>query len=251
MGLTAGVAAHAQAPYDASPNARDAYAGRDGRDYRDQRDARDYRDYRDQRGRRNAAREVDSVVFGKNGRREGEFRRTGRRQWEETDASGRVKYRFEQLRGDEATIHLVDRSRGVNLELDLRARQVMFSDRRNRRHAMYQILMVGDASSSRPGYGQPQGQSQEGMSTRNVQSVVFGNGSQRKGEFRMTGRGQWQELDASGRFKYAFNEVQRDEGAIYLEDRGRGVALQLDLRSGKVMFSDNNSRPMYDVLDAN
>ncbi|MES3025551.1 MAG: hypothetical protein V4857_28575 [Pseudomonadota bacterium] len=250
MGLSVGVAAQAQSPYpsDASQNARDGYSQRDTRDYRDPRDARDAR------GRRGASSEVDSVVFGKNGMRRGEFRKTGRRQWEEIDGAGRTKYRFEELRGDDSIIYLADRSRGVNLELDLRARKVMFSDQRTQRHAMYDILMAGDANSG-GGYGQGQDRDRDRdrVSARNVQSVVFGDGNQRRGEFRKTGRRQWDELDASGRIKYTFDEVRRDEYSVYLENRERRVSLQLDLRSGKVMFSENNSRPrpMYDVLDAN
>jgi hypothetical protein len=61
--------------------------------------------------------------------------------------------------------------------------------------------------------------------------------------------GRWQELGNDGA-RFDFQERQRDEWSVYLADAGRGVRLQLDLYTGKVMYADDGApqmRVLYDI----
>ncbi len=184
---------------------------------------------------RNAA----SVTFGQGGRRLGEIRQGSGTQWLEFDATGRAAFQFEEQQRDDWSIYLLDRSRRLNLQLDLHTRKVMVSEAGGPRRELYEIQMAAAAPSGP-------------VNGRNVRSVVYGQGDQRKGEFRKLSPQQWGEMGDSGQLNFRFDEVQRDDWSVYLLDKSRGVSLQLDLHTRKVMYSDTTSprRVLYEVLGA-
>ncbi|MDP2823073.1 MAG: VWD domain-containing protein [Sulfuritalea sp.] len=69
-------------------------------------------------------RNVTVIEFG---RKLGELRQTGPGQWVETNAAGQVAFRFEETKRDDSSVYLLDRSRNVTLQLDLKTRKVMYS----------------------------------------------------------------------------------------------------------------------------
>lgn len=64
------------------------------------------------------------------------------------------------------------------------------------------------------------------------------------GGFLAQGGGSWAEVDATGGVAFTFVEVGRDDGAVYLEDRSRNVAIQLDLYLGQVMYASPIGAPV-------
>lgn len=229
-------------------------------------------------------RNVGVVVFGQaGGQRLGTYRQVAPRQWVEISNSGAIAFRFEEAQRDDWSVYLVDRSRGVNLQLDLHTRKVMYSDASTARREQYAILDAGTASAATPAppsgvaaapapqpspppvmapappvmaqapAPSPAAPAAVAPNGRNVVVVTFGQSFQRIGEIRRTGGRGWQEFDAAGRPTYSFEEVQRDDWSVYLSDRSRGVSLQLDLHTRKVMYSDGANpqrRPIYDIQAA-
>src|SRR4051812_3079528 len=61
------------------------------------------------------------------GRKLGELRQSGPGQWVETNAAGQVTFRFEETKRDDSSVYLLDRSRNVTLQVDLKTRKVMYS----------------------------------------------------------------------------------------------------------------------------
>ena len=87
-----------------------------------------------------------------------------------------------------------------------------------------------------------------------VSAVVNGRNASRvwasSTQFRMTGPGRWEERGNDGA-SFAFSERYRDDWSVYLFDGSRGVSLQLDLHTRKVMYSDTGEprrRPLYDIV---
>jgi len=85
-------------------------------------------------------RNATAVDIGQAGRKLGEFRQTAARQWVEANAAGVVSFRFEETQRDDSSVYLVDRSRNVNIQLDLHTRKVMYSDGNAPRRPLYDIL---------------------------------------------------------------------------------------------------------------
>ena len=202
---------------------------------------------------RNAA----SVSVGKEGRKTGEFRQQGPGRWVEIDGSERQTYRFDEVRRDDWSVYLIDRSRNVDLQLDLHTRKVMIGEAKGGRRELYQILAAGTQGAQAQQGQQQQKQIQQpvldaGVSGRNAGSVSVGQKGRKTGEFREDGRKRWIETDGSGQQTYRFDEVQRDDWSVYLIDRSRNVDLQLDLHTRKVMIGEANGgrRELYQILAA-
>ena len=98
----------------------------------------------------------------------------------------------------------------------------------------------------------PESAAQAGVNGRNVTAVDHGAGTVKHGEFRQSAPRQWVEVNQKGETTFRFDETARDEWSVYLVDRSRGVEIQLDLFTRKVMFGDGRSprRPLYDILAA-
>ena len=70
-----------------------------------------------------------------------------------------------------------------------------------------------------------------------------------KGQFSMTGEGQWVEQTADGK-SFTFTEVNRDAASVTLSDASRGIELTLDLGQREVFFTDGKGpkSPLYPIV---
>jgi hypothetical protein len=212
-------------------------------------------------------RTATQVAFALQGRRLGDYRVSGQRRWVEVDSNGRGSFNFEETGRDDWSVYLADRSRGVEVQLDLHTRKVMVGDGRSARRVLYDIA---DASAGSVMAAQPASPAAAppaapvavqppapapapvAVNGRTVRKVQFGQGGAPKGAYVQAGPGRWAETDASGRARFAFEETGRDDWSVYLTDRARGVSLQIDLHTRKVMYRDGNKpmQALYEVLGA-
>ena len=94
---------------------------------------------------------------------------------------------------------------------------------------------------------------QSRVNGRDVGVVVFSDFQGRAlGRFEARGRQQWIETNAAGDVTFRFSESGRDDWSVYLEDRGRGVQIQLDLHTRRVMYKDASGprRELYVITEA-
>lgn len=77
--------------------------------------------------------------------RGGEFRMTGPNTWEET-GSGGESFSFAEAKRDDGSVYLVDRSRGVKMQLDLRRKQIYYADGDSKPRPLYPITGVSAIS---------------------------------------------------------------------------------------------------------
>jgi len=149
--------------------------------------------------------------------------------WVEVSNSSNARFSFAEENRDDWSVYLVDRSRGVRLQLDLHRGQIFYSDTGNpNRRPLYGIT----GSSARvDGY--------------NAISVNYPGGF-----FRLGGGKQWVEVNQNGR--YQFVEENRDEWSVYLYDRSREVRIQLDLYRKEIFISSpgQNRTVLYRVTAA-
>lgn len=181
-------------------------------------------------------RNVNVVEFGDNSGQLGTFRQISKSQWIEQNKQGQKTFAFSQTQRDDWSVYLLDSSRNVRLQLDLHRKVVRYSDPQTPIRDQYKIL----SSSSK-------------LSGWLVSKVVFNNGGADIGEYNQSSGKSWQELSLPSR-KVAFNfkEQARDDWSVYLYDASRDVNIQLDLHTGKVMYSEGNGarRPLYTITKA-
>jgi hypothetical protein len=81
----------------------------------------------------------------------------------------------------------------------------------------------------------------------NLSRVDFAGGRFEQGD------GYWTEYGTDGRPRFRFEETSRDEWSVYLIDRSRNVALQLDAFRRMVTLFENGRlvRDLYPITDAN
>jgi hypothetical protein len=79
------------------------------------------------------------INFGSAGKRLGQWRMNRAKRWVETNEAGLVKFNFDEIQRDEWSVYMVDRSRGVNIQLDLWRRKVIYSDAKRPRFDLYDI----------------------------------------------------------------------------------------------------------------
>jgi Effector-associated domain 11 len=72
----------------------------------------------------------------------GEYEHNGT-SWEEY-ADGKLKFKFRELKRDDWSVYLRDDGRGVNIQLDLYAKQVNYKDDKGRAFVLYQITHAGE-----------------------------------------------------------------------------------------------------------
>jgi hypothetical protein len=182
---------------------------------------------------------VTLVVFGTpNGKTLGSYLQKSRQTWIEQSVPSGSHFDFNEVRRDDWSVYLQDPSRNVSIQLDLHTRKVVYSDETGGRRELYQVL---DASSKMNGW----------LASR----VGYTDGSGRMtGEFESPRPGLWVERSLpSGESRFRFREVGRDDWSVYLEDRSRNVAIQLDLHTRKVMYNqigDSGRREIYTIEDA-
>ncbi len=154
----------------------------------------------------------------------GGFIQTSSKGWIEIGKDGKTRWNFEEQGRDEWSVYLQDKSRDMNIQLDLYTKKVMLNTKDRR--PLYEIskTFVG-----------PNGWT--------VKAVKFGHAKERGmlGSFVQTGEKTWVEQGKSGKSRYKFNENARDEWSVYLHDASREVNIQLDLYTGKVMYSEGKN----------
>lgn len=83
---------------------------------------------------------VTQVTFASSaGVRLGEYRNTSAGAWVETDATGKTTFNFAESTRDEWSVYLVDRSRNVEIQLDLFKKQVLYAPVGSPRQPLYVI----------------------------------------------------------------------------------------------------------------
>jgi len=180
---------------------------------------------------------VNRVSFGLDGMVIGTFQQTGATVWKEikVDPAGN-NYDFIEIGRDDWNVYLRDTSRGVNIQLDLQTKKVLYSNDTDNAFPLYDILNSNDK-----------------MNGYLTSSVVFGSSTETIGVFTQIGGTNWKEIkaDPAGN-NYDFVEIDRDEWNVYLRDASRGVDIQLDLHTAKVMYSDDtgNAFELYQILSA-
>jgi hypothetical protein len=77
--------------------------------------------------------------------RGGEFRMSGSKSWEDT-GSGGESFSFVEAKRDDGSVYLIDRSRGVKMQLDLRRGQIYYADGDSKQRPLYPITGVSAIS---------------------------------------------------------------------------------------------------------
>lgn len=149
--------------------------------------------------------------------------------WEERGANG-GRFNFQETNRDDASIYLFDASRSVQLQLNIATRTILYADPTNpQMRPIYQIsnvsIVVNGWNASRVSYAQ--------------------------GAFRLVAPGQWVEKGNNGSV-FNFTERMRDDWSVYLFDGSRGVEIQLDLFTRKIMYNQSGQprSPLYEVTGA-
>lgn len=144
--------------------------------------------------------------------------------WEEEGTQqGATRYSFQEVGRDDWSVYLRDDSRGVNIQIDLHTKKVMYSDDTNgeRRY----LYTVTERYAKTNGWVASQ--------------VKFGYGAETLGAFVQYSDGIWvEEGAAAGTERFRFKETGRDEWSVYLHDASRKANVQLDLSTKKVLYQD-------------
>ncbi|MFK7934291.1 MAG: hypothetical protein AB8G22_12335 [Saprospiraceae bacterium] len=182
-------------------------------------------------------RNANTVEFASNGQTIGAFIQTAAKEWKEDKFSGN-DFNFTEVMRDEWSVYLRDASRGVNIQLDLHTKKVMYSDDQGNAFPLYTVTRALNKVN--------------GYLTCNVTFSAMAGGK-KLGTFAQVGAKQWKEIAADPKGNdFNFTEVARDQWSVYLRDASRGVNIQLDLHTRKVMYNvDGGSRvPLYKVMNA-
>jgi hypothetical protein len=160
----------------------------------------------------------------------GAFRQSGLRQWQETDARGRVRYNFVENSRDQWSVYLFDASRNVSVQLDLHRKKISVGLANQPRVDFYNITNAV-ANSNLPSNNHGQGGNPVTIKGHNVGQVQHLGGI-----YQHVGGSSWQETTLRGQVTHEFLEQGRDEWSVYLYDRSRNIALQLDLHEKKILI---------------
>jgi len=177
-----------------------------------------------------------TVKYVKHGNR-GKFVKTGRHRWTEYGKRGAI-FTFTERNRDEWSVYLHDRSRNVNLQLDLHRKKVIYSVGNGRRSDLYNIIKVSN-------YKRPHHKKRIVINGYSVKYVKHANA----GKFVQTGRHRWTEYGKRGAI-FTFTERNRDKWSVYLHDSSRNVNIQLDLYRKKVIYSVGHGRrsDLYNII---
>ncbi len=179
---------------------------------------------------------VNYIDFGQNGNKLGVYEQIGDKKWREVGSKrGASSFNFVETQRDEWSVYLLDKSRNVNIQLDLHTKKVMYSVGGGKRSPIYEVM---NPSSKMNGWL--------------VSEVTYGsNRGAKLGTFVEKENKAWQEISLKDG-KHNFTETHRDQWSVYLQDKSRNVFIQLDLHTKKVMYSVGNGakRPLYEVMTA-
>ena len=179
-------------------------------------------------------RNVGKVVYSGGGGASGMFVKTTGKNWVERSRTSNAKFKFVERNRDDWSVYLYDRSRNVNIQLDLHRKKVIYSQGNGRRSDLYNIV----STRKMKGFGKK-------VKGYNVKKVVHSN----QGKFVKTGNKKWTEYGNRGPI-FTFKERNRDEWSVYLYDRSRNVNIQLDLYRKKVIYSVGNGAKsdLYNII---
>jgi hypothetical protein len=169
------------------------------------------------------------------GESQGFYAQTGANVWNECNATGEIRFSFNEGQRTHEGVVLFDPSRGVSIQIDLRRGVILFRD---------------STSPWRDLYGVTKAASVDGWLVR---SVLFSYGvHQGNGAYEQTPSGWIERSDGQNKPRFHFNEQSRDLWSVYLNDPSSSVDIQIDLWRGKIRFADPNTplSDLYDVLDA-
>ena len=90
------------------------------------------------------------------------------------------------------------------------------------------------------------------VSAATLKLVEFGKNSQILGVYRQIDAQNWVEKSYSNDSSFKFQEVDRDELAVYLHDPKRNIDIELDLETHAVYYSDKNRKDVeiYKIINA-
>lgn len=168
---------------------------------------------------------------------QGMFFQTDAAHWAEQSPDGKTRFSFAETARDDWSVYLYDASRDTYVQLDLFRGKVLVGQGSAKPVDFYSIVT---SSTVVTGYL--------------VNQVDFTAGSiSIAGTYRMSGPKTWVEDSiADGVSQFEFHEMLRDDWSVYLEDSSRGVALQLDLFTRKIFYSDASTprREQYAIAHA-
>ncbi len=133
-------------------------------------------------------------------------------EWVENNPDG--NFYFTEIGRDEWSVYLRDKSRNVDIQLDLHRMEVVYSDPTQ----SFVLKKITEFNPSKP----------------NGYSAVLARYSQ--GGFVQLNRSQWAENNKDGSF--SFNEIRRDDWTVFLQDPSRGVSIRLDFHRNEIIYSD-------------
>jgi len=176
---------------------------------------------------------VVKVVYSSGHNPTGEFVQKGN-QWLEKSYHNNRRFHFTERNRDEWSVYLYDRSRQVNIQLDLHRNKIIYSQGNGVRSDLYNIVR---------GESGFRGSAVNGF---NASRVVYSTADRPMGEFVKTSHRRWVEYSDHNGLEFNFKERNRDEWSVYLYDRSRDVHIQLDLHRKRVIYSQGNG-PRSDI----
>ena len=180
--------------------------------------------------------DINMVTAGPENTKTTTFRQMNATDWKETGEDG-AEFDFVETSRDESIVYLRDESRGVELQLDMNRKVIVYSEDDGVTFDLYNIL---DSNNKMNGY----------LTT----AVVVGLDNVALANFTQTGDVAWTETSNNPEVNdYEFTETARDEWSVYLRDDSRGVNIQLDMNRMMVVYSDDNGNAfdLYDIMSAN
>lgn len=154
--------------------------------------------------------------------------------WRE-DAGSNGQFRFIEVSRTDRGVYLYDAGRRVNIVLDMFQRKVLYSD-------PLQSFPLYDITSE-----------SAKINGRIVRLVRYmDKKGALAGGFSQQADRKWVEFGPTQNVKFNYTEAARDDWSVYLQDATRGVSIQIDLHTRKVIHSDRTitRQPLYDVAAA-
>lgn len=172
----------------------------------------------------------------------GTFRQSGAKTWAEDGVvGGHNRFEFHERARDDWSVYLYDKSRDVNVQLDLHTREIYFSVGKKKRAKLYTIRH----SDRLPSLAAHNAKIVNAVEVGDANGNVFGC-------FRQTSEDTWSEDGAHGeRDKFTFVEYKRDKWGIYLYDTDRDMWVHIDLHKRKVLYHYGTSQwqTLYEILN--
>jgi hypothetical protein len=147
--------------------------------------------------------------------------------WVQKGKRGIVRFKFRETHRDAWSVYLVDNSRGVYISLDLHAKKVMYSDKKNKKKIL--LYTIVGSSGGLNGF------------TVSYVNVYDGYGNS-QGSFLQEKGLNW--VHKNRRVTDGYKELGRDEWSVRLvSKKSENTKLRLDLHTGKVIYRYKKNPP--------